>query len=136
VQKAGSVDRAGLHLGWDGYEGSWYSLALANGGRYYNQALDQCTIAGPACVKALDYAAAMAKTGGNATPRLVEDGHRRVQECGGRVHRRQGLDALRRERDLHGACAGEDRHRLGRHLPPLRSHHRDRPATGRTWPAW
>jgi ABC-type glycerol-3-phosphate transport system substrate-binding protein len=68
VQKAGSVDRAGLHLGWDGYEGSWYSLALANGGRYYNQALDQCTIAGPACVKALDYAAAMAKAGGNATP--------------------------------------------------------------------
>ncbi len=68
VQAGGAVDRAGLHLGWDGYEGSWYSLALAHGGSYYNQALDQCTIAGPACVEALDYAAAMAKAGSNAEP--------------------------------------------------------------------
>ena len=68
VRQGGTVDRAGLHLQWGAYEGSWYSMALANGGHYYNDTLDKCTIASPECVEALDYAAKMARDGSNAEP--------------------------------------------------------------------
>jgi len=68
VRNAQGIDRAGAYLSWGGYENSWYSLALANGGSYYNETLDQCTIDSPACVEALDFAAAAAKSGIIATP--------------------------------------------------------------------
>jgi multiple sugar transport system substrate-binding protein len=68
VKNGSTPDRVGAYLSWGGYENSWYSLALANGGSYYNQALDQCTIASPACVEALDYVVSLAKSGIIATP--------------------------------------------------------------------
>jgi multiple sugar transport system substrate-binding protein len=68
VKNGSTPDRVGAYLSWGGYENSWYSMALANGGSYYNQALDQCTIASPQCVEALDYVVSMAKSGIIATP--------------------------------------------------------------------
>lgn len=68
VKNGTTPDRVGAYLSWGGYENSWYSLALANGGSYYNQALDQCTIASTQCVEALDYVVSLAKSGIIATP--------------------------------------------------------------------
>lgn len=68
VKSGTTPDRVGAYLSWGGYENSWYSMALANGGSYYNQALDQCTIGSPACVEALDYVVSLAKSGIIATP--------------------------------------------------------------------
>ncbi len=68
LKTGATPDRVGAYLSWGGYENSWYSMALANGGSYYNQALDQCTIGSPQCVEALDYVVSMAKAGIIATP--------------------------------------------------------------------
>jgi multiple sugar transport system substrate-binding protein len=68
VKTGTTPDRVGAYLSWGGYENSWYSLALANGGSYYNQALDQCTIGSAECVEALDYVVSLAKSGVIATP--------------------------------------------------------------------
>ncbi|MGI8912788.1 MAG: extracellular solute-binding protein [Chloroflexota bacterium] len=68
VKNGTTPDRVGAYLSWGGYENSWYSMALANGGSYYNQALDQCTIGSPECVEALDFVVSMAKSGIIATP--------------------------------------------------------------------
>ncbi|MCL4545970.1 MAG: hypothetical protein M1118_15490, partial [Chloroflexi bacterium] len=68
VMKGNTVDRVGALVSWSGYENSWYSLALANGGHYFNTSLDQCTLASPEAVAALDFVAGLAKRGVIATP--------------------------------------------------------------------
>ncbi|MCL5947015.1 MAG: extracellular solute-binding protein [Chloroflexi bacterium] len=68
VIKGGTVDRIGALISWSGYENSWYSLALANGGSYFNASFDQCTIASPEAVAALDFVAELAKRNVIATP--------------------------------------------------------------------
>jgi len=57
TQKTSSaITRSGIWIG-AGLENGYYSFCVANGGSFFNQNLDQCTIASPEAIAGLDFSA-------------------------------------------------------------------------------
>jgi len=67
TQKTSSaITRSGIWIG-AGLENGYYSFCVANGGSFFNQNLDQCTIASPEAIAGLDFVLTMLKDGIAAT---------------------------------------------------------------------
>lgn len=67
TQKSSSaITRSGIWIN-AGLENGYYSFCVANGGSFFNQNLDQCTIASPEAIAGLDFVLTMLKDGIAAT---------------------------------------------------------------------
>ena len=63
TQKQGAdTTRAGFYVGV-GLENGYYTFCVANGGSFFNDALDQCTIASPEAISGLEVAVTMVRDG-------------------------------------------------------------------------
>ncbi|HEV7214528.1 MAG TPA: sugar ABC transporter substrate-binding protein [Chloroflexota bacterium] len=63
-------------------ENGWYSFCAANGARFFNATLDQCTIASAEAIAGLDFLLGMIKTGISATPAFQSAANKAVPSGG------------------------------------------------------
>ena len=67
TQKTGdTITRSGIWIN-NGTENGWYSFCVANGASFFNQTLDQCTIASAEAIAGLDFVLSMIKNAVAAT---------------------------------------------------------------------
>jgi len=82
TQKSGSeITRSGIWIN-AGLENGYYSFCVANGGSFFNESLDQCTIASPEAISGLDFVLTMLKNGVAATPAFMSAANKAVPTGG------------------------------------------------------
>ena len=82
TQKQGAdMTRSGMWV-HNSTENGWYSFCAANGASFFNEALDQCTIASEPAINGLDFLLGMIKDGVSATPTFQSNANKATPSGG------------------------------------------------------